>query len=253
MAHIIWAWWTSGTPAHAADFYAIVGRNGAVLLCLAKGSILFSDRCAGEGRLTIVEPMREGTVVWRSVTGTVSLEPPNAGCAESRAKWDPKAENVISTGKKITKADRAAVLKRLSLGKITEGADLTEEDVTAFALDLDNDGKDEIVFVASNLMRVAKLWERDKQTRPYATFAGILPARTDLNYPDLFYTDHGDYLGGTDAIGSVVLEGVVSLSPGTGEIGLLVTAGPASDGKQTLIRYRYSSVQRIETIRFICG
>jgi hypothetical protein len=72
--HIICAWGISDTRANAAEFYSVVERDGTVALCLSKGSILFSDRCAGDGRLTIVEPIREGAVVWRSVAGTVSLE-----------------------------------------------------------------------------------------------------------------------------------------------------------------------------------
>src|SRR6516165_3094679 len=100
--HIMYAWWVTDTPANAAEFYSVVERNGTVVLCLSNGSILFSDRCAGDGRLTIVEPIKEGTVVWRSVTGTVSFENETT-CALSHAKWDPKTEKVISTGRKITK------------------------------------------------------------------------------------------------------------------------------------------------------
>ena len=251
--HIFYAWCATDIPANAAEFYSVVERNGTVVLCLSKGSILFSDRCAGDGRLTIVEPIKEGAVVWRSTTGIVSLEneTPNSECALSHAKWDPKTEKVISTGRKITKTDRTALIQRLSQSKIPNGTEFIEDDITAFAIDLDNDGTEEIVFAASNLDRVAKLWERDQKTYPYATFAGIMPART--NFPALFYTDHGDYEGGTDAIGPVTLKGVVSISPGTGEIALLITAGSALNGKQTLIRYRYGTVQKIETILFTCN
>src|SRR5262249_54175502 len=147
--------------------------------------------------------------------------------------------------------DRATVLQRLVLSKYANGTEFVENDVTAFALDLDGDGKDEIVFIASNLARVAKQWESDQKTRPYALFAGIFPPRT--NFPTLFYSDRGDYNGGTDAIGSVLLKGVVSISPGTGEIALLIKSGAGGDGKQTLIRYRDSTVQRIETIQFTCN
>src|SRR5215470_18646519 len=116
VAHIMNAWWVTHIPANAAEFYSVVERNGTVVLCLSQGSILFSDRCAGDGRLTIVEPIKEGPVVWRSATGTVSLEneTPNTQCALSHAKWDPKTEKVVSTGRKITKADRADILKRLN-------------------------------------------------------------------------------------------------------------------------------------------
>jgi hypothetical protein len=256
--HITSAWWITQTPASAAEFYSVVERNGTVVLCLAQGSILFSDRCAGEGRLTIVEPIKEGPVVWRSVTGTVSLENQygQPGCPLSRAKWDPKAEKIISTGRKITKADRAALLQRLSQSKLPGAAEFIEDDITAFMLDLDNDGKQEIVFVASSLKRVAEAWERDQAPdsdivpHPYATYAGVLPDRSD--FPALFYNDHGNYEGGTDAIGSVTLKGVASLSPGTGEIALLIKAGSGFDGKQALIRYRNWTVQKIESIQFTC-
>jgi hypothetical protein len=254
--YVIYVWWVTDTPASAAEFYAVVERNGTVALCLSNGSILFSDRCAGKGRLTIVEPLKEGAVVWRSAMGTVSLEneTPNTQCALSRAKWDPKAEQVISTGRKITRIDRAALLKRLNL---PDGPELIEDDVTAFALDLDNDGKEEIVFVASNLARVADHWDRadhdgrHEKTLPYVTWAGILEKGAGI--PTLFYTDSGDYAGGTDAIGSVTLKGVVSISPGTGEMALLIKAGSALDGKQTLIRYRNGLVQMIDTIAFTCN
>jgi len=256
-AHIMNAWCVTDTPANAAEFYSVVERNGTVVLCLSNGSILFSDRCAGDGRLTIVEPAKEGRVVWRSATGTVSLEneTPNTQCALSRAKWDPKTEKAISTGRQITKTDRAALLQRLSRRKLPGAAEFIEDDITAFALDLDNDGKQEIVFVASNLTRVAKLWEQapdsDITTHAYATYAGVLSGWSD--FPALFYSDHGDYRGGTDAIGSVTIKGVVSLSPGTGEIALLIAAGSGLDGKQTLVRYRNGIVQKIETIQFICN
>jgi hypothetical protein len=247
--HIMCAWWATDTPANAAEFYSVVERNGTVVLCLSSGSVLFSDRCAGDGRLTIVEPIKEGPVVWRSVMGTVSLEPPNSQCALSHAKWDPKTEKVISTGRKITKTDRVALLQRLSQMKVPGAAELIEDDITAFALDLDNDGKQEIVFAASNLSRLDTLFQRDKKTRTYATLAGILP--DGAPYPVFFHFGHGDYKGGTDAFGPVTLKGVVSLSPGTGEIALLIT-GSSSYNEQTLIRYRFGTVQKIETILFTC-
>ena len=89
-------------------------------------------------------------------------EAPNS-CALSHAKWDPKAEKVISTGRKITKTDRVALLQRLSQMKVPGAAELIEDDITAFALDLDNDGKQETVFTASNLTRLDTLFWRDKK------------------------------------------------------------------------------------------
>jgi len=252
-AHIVCAWWLTETPTNAAEFYSIVERDGTVVLCLSKGAILFSDRCAGDGRLTIAEPMKEGAVVWRTAPGTVSLENDTQSpeCAQSRAKWDPKAEKAVSTGRKIAKPDRATLLQRLRQSNAQNGAEWTEDDITAFALDLDNDGKEEVVFVVSNVKRVAELWERDRKTRPYAILSGFLPDRSAL--PASFYEEHGDYEGGTDAIGSVTLKGVVSISPGTGELALLINTGGAFDGKDHVIRYRHGAVQNMEIIHFNCG
>jgi len=144
------------TAVNAAEFYAVVERNGTVALCLSKGTLLFADRCEGNGRLSVVQPIKEGAVVWRSAMATVSFEnsASNTQCALSHAKCDPKSEEVISTGRKIGKVDRADLLKRLKQNLLKQ-AEVIEDDITAFALDLDGDGKDEIVFVASDLKRVA--------------------------------------------------------------------------------------------------
>src|SRR5262249_41730064 len=129
VAHVVCAAGLPTVHANAADFYSIVESDGTVVLCLSNGSILFSDRCSGHGRLTIVQPMNEGTVVWRSATGTVSLENrmPDPECARSRAKWDQKAEQVISTGKKITKADRTVLLNQMK--SFPGGVELIEKDI----------------------------------------------------------------------------------------------------------------------------
>jgi hypothetical protein len=47
--------------------------------------------------------------------------------------------------------------------KVPGAAELIEDDITAFALDLDNDGKQETVFTASNLTRLDTLFWRDKK------------------------------------------------------------------------------------------
>jgi hypothetical protein len=250
--HIICAWWGADTAAGDAEFYSVVERNGTVVLCLSKGAILFADRCAGDGRLTIVEPIKEGPVVWRSVTGTVSLEneTANPDCALGQAKWDSKTEKAVSTGRKITKADRAALLQKLTSHNFPAGSEFVEGDITAFTIDLDNDGKEEIVFAASNLDRVAKLWASDQKTRLYAVYAGIMPVNSD--FPSFFFTGHGSYEGGTDSFDSATLKGVVSISPGTGEIAVLAEAGDGFSGKQSLIRYWHGTVLKIDTILRTC-
>jgi hypothetical protein len=249
--HVLWTWCLTVTAVNAAEFYAFVERNGAVALCLTKGALLFADRCEGSGRLSIVQPIKEGTVVWRSAMGTVSLEngAPNTQCALSHAKWDPKSEEVVSTGRKIAKIDRIDLLKRLQQYLIKE-AEVVEDDITAFTLDLDNDGKDETVFVASNLKRVADHYSDGKPV-PYFVYAGVLAKSGQ--FPTLFYNDRGDYTGGTDAIGDVAIKGVVPIAPGTGELALLIKAGSGFSGTQTLIRYRFGVAQRIDTIEFTCN
>lgn len=240
----------TSTRVDAAEFYAIVEQNGTVAICLSKGSILFADRCEGIGRLTVVQPIKDGTVVWRSAVGAVSLESevPKSPCTIGRAKWDPKAEEVISTGRKIGKIDIADTLNHLKQHLLKE-TDAVEDDISGFTLDLDNDGRNENVFVASSLKRVADRYSNDGKPAPYFTYAGVLH---ENSLTSTFFGGTGDYGGGTDAIGDVTIKGVVPIAPGTGELGLLIKAA-SLDGTQTLIRYRSGLVQRIETIEFNCN
>lgn len=237
--------------AQETGLHAIVERDGTVVLCLARSQILFADRCAGTGRLMIVQPMQEGAVVWRTVVGTIVIEnesPQNPDCALSRAKWDPKAERIISSGKSIQAIDPSWVLGQID--KKAPGIDLLEDgDFEAFALDLNNDGQDEIVFRASNVERVGKLNERTGAASRYVVMGGILPKSSP--YPHIFYFEQGTYIGGTDTIGDVVFRGVVPIAVETGEIALLAVTGTGSNGLQDLIRYR-GVVQRVETIRRRC-
>lgn len=239
------------SSASAADFYAVAEQDGTVALCLAKGSLLFADRCEGSGRLSIIQPIREGNVVWRSVAGTVAPEneAQNPECALSRAKWEPKDEQVVSTGRKIKKVDRAEVLKRLK-EDLLKDEQAVAEDIEAFALDLDGNGEEETVFAASNLNRLGKRALYDKPV-PYFAYAGVLPKNSPI--PSLLYSDRGDYSGGTDAIGDAVFKGVVPIAPGTGELALLFKAGSSLQGVQTLSRYHLGMVQRIEVIEFNCN
>jgi hypothetical protein len=239
------------TTAQQHDLHAIVEQNGTVVLCLSRVDLLFSDQCAGAGRLMIVQPVREGAVVWRSAIGTVVMEnaaPQNPDCVLSRAKWDSKAERAISSGKRIRKIEAAEVLARLDK-TFPKRASLTESDITAFALDLDNDGIDEIVFSASNVQRVVDLHEKTREPYPYVVTGGILVSKS--SFPATFFFENGTYSGGTDTIGRVEFKGVVPIAPGTGEIALLVKAGDGLASSQDLIRFR-GSVQRIETIEFRC-
>jgi hypothetical protein len=235
--------------AQESDLRAIVERDGTVVLCLARGQILFADRCSGTGRLSIVQPIQEGEVVWRSAIGTITIEnesPQNSNCALSRAKWNPKDEQAVLSGKTIRVLDPAWVLAQLDK-KLPGLTDLTEGDFTAFALDLDNDGRDEIVFSASNIERLEKLNEKTGQTYPYVVMGGILQGSS--RFPRNFYFEQGTYAGGTDAIGDVSFKGVVSIA--ADDIALLVVSGNTFRGLQDLIRFR-DDVQRIETIQRRC-
>ena len=175
------------TVTPAADFQAIVERNGAVVLCVSNGELVLPDRCTGTGRLSIVQPIAEGEIVWVSATGVVSMEnksPQNPDCALSRAKWDPTTERTSPAGRKIRAIPVAAVAQQLN--KVYPGeANLLPEDISAaFALDLDNDGKEEIIYVADSTPRLAKLHEQTKQ--PYRSFvqSGIFRGRAPLVLTD---------------------------------------------------------------------
>lgn len=248
---------TSLRPAaQEPDLHAIVERDGTVVLCISRGQILFADRCAGTGRLMIVQPIEEGPVTWRTVMGTVAIanDPlQNSDCAVSRARWNPKDERAVSSAKRIRKVDPSTVLARLDK-KHNGIGHLIENDFTAFALDLDNDGKDEIIFRASNVPRVAELNDKTGQAYPYVVIGGILSSRPSAYpvFPNAFHWDEGTYSGGTDAIGDVAFKGVVPIAFETGDIALLVVNGPGSDGLQDLIRYRGGLVQRIQTIQRRC-
>jgi hypothetical protein len=234
--------------AQQSDLRAIVDHRGEVVLCLLKGEIQFADRCAGAGRLTIVQPIRNGNIRWRTASGTVTLEnetPQNPDCALSRARWDPKAERTTSAGKSIEAVDPVAVL--LQMSKHPDVVHFAEQDVTAFALDLDNDGEQEIVFIASNVRRVAEANEKTGQPQQYAIMGGVLGKNAE--YPSTFFFGRGEYIGATDAIGRAAIVGVVSISPSTQEIALLVETG---DKSQALVRVRRGSLQRIETYSSRC-
>lgn len=137
------------------------------------------------------------------------------------------------------------------LTKYWKEPDLLKEDITAFTLDLDNDGKEEIVFAASNLHRLANfVAKNDEDPAHYFIYGGILEKN---GVPTLFYSDRGDYLGGTDAIGVVTIKGVVPIAPGTGELALLISAGSGLSGDQQIIRYRGGRAQRIDVIKFTCN
>jgi hypothetical protein len=244
----------TNTAVRAAEFYAVVEKDGTVALCISKGALLFADRCEGSGRLSIVQPINQGAVVWRTATGTVSIEneSQNPECALGHAKWDQKSEQTLSTGRRITDADRGELLRRLKI-LLLKDADVVEKDINAFAVDLDNDGKQEIVFVASNLERIADHFPDDIKASkpvPYFVYGGILASDTQV--PKIFYDEGGNYTGPTDNFGHVTIKGIVPISPGTGELALLVN-GDGQGGSQMLVRYGRGLLQKIDTIEFVCN
>ena len=50
---------------------------------------------------------------------------------------------------------------------------VTKEDVTAFTLDLDGDGKDEIMFAASNFRRLEERHANDDESAHYFVYGGV--------------------------------------------------------------------------------
>ena len=238
----------------ATNFQAIVERNGAVVLCVSNGEILFPDRCAGTGRLSIVQPIEEGELTLVSATGVVSIEnrmPPNPDCAMSYAKWDPKTEQAKSTGRKIRKIPPEAVAQQLN--KVYVGrANFMPEDVSAFGLDLDNDGREDIIYVTDNLSRLADLHEKTKQVYPYFLEGGIFRGQSP-NFPSPFFHDEDEYRGATDAIGGVTLKGIVPLGATSSELAILAKTGSPLHGDQALVWLGAQRVQRLESFEFRCN
>jgi hypothetical protein len=237
--------------AQPQGFYAIVERNGAVVLCVSNNEILFPDRCTGTGRLLIVQPIEEGEVAWVSATGVVAMEnksPQNPDCALSRAKWDPKAERKTSTGRELRKIQPAAVVQKLNK---SYQSDLVPSDVSSIGIDLDNDGREDIVYAADSVPRVAALNEKTGQAYPYFVQGGIFRGQTP-DHPQPFFFDTGEYEGGTDAIGRVALKGIVPLSAAAGGFAILAEAGGGLDGDQHLVWLGGGRLQRFVSFEFRC-
>jgi hypothetical protein len=238
------------TGTQATSFHAIVEPKGAVVLCIVNGEILFPDRCAGTGRLSIVQPIEEGEVTLRTAFGTVSLEneaPQNPACALSRAKWEPRTERTTPSRRRISKSSGANVLAQLQRLKYPGVEALMPGDVAAWTLDLDGDGHDEIFYDASNVLRVGELNQKTGNPYPYFVQGGVLGKQSF----GTFINDHGTYIGGTDAIDQVSLKGIVPIAASTGEIALLVSPGRMS-GDQMLIRFN-SGIQQIHSFEFRCN
>lgn len=240
--------------AEAPGFHAIVEPSGAVVLCVSNGEILLPDRCTGTGQLLIVQPIREGEVVWVSATGVISMEnksPQNPDCALSRAKWDASTERSTPTGRKLRKIPPEAVVQQLR--RIYAGdADLMPVDVTVFGLDLDNDGREDIVYAADNVPRISKLNEQTEKPYKYFVQGGIFNGRLP-EYPSTFLHETGEYVGGTDAILQVALKGLVPIAASAGVLAVLAKTGTGLDGDQSLAWLSGGRLQRMASFEFRCN
>ena len=240
--------------AQPSSIHAIVEPNGTVVLCLVNGEILLPDRCAGTGSLAIVQPIKEGEVVWVSATGVVAKEsqsPENPDCAVSRATWDSTSERTTSTGRKLRKIPSEAVAQQL--GKIQPGnAELMPEDISAFGLDLDGDGREDIVYAADNVSRIDKLNEKTGKPHPYFVQGGIFNGHAPI-YPSTFLHDIGEYLGGTDAVSQVVLKGIVPIAPDSDNLAVLAKTGTGLGGDQSLVWFDEKRLQKIGSFEFRCN
>jgi hypothetical protein len=230
------------------DFHAVVDRDGTVLLCVSKGQILFSDRCVGSGRLTIVQPLEEGSITWRTATGTVTMsnEVPNPDCAISHATWKQGSEKATPSGKRIAKVDRAHITFEPYFPVPEE---FRTGVLAAFSLDLNNDGKDDIAFTVDNFEHANAEVEKSGSSI-YVVAGGVIAGHAGTSqFPHFFHFQRGQYTGGTDTISLARLLGVVPLSPESGEIALLVSSKDRS--QRELVRYA-GSIQQIQTIYQRC-
>jgi hypothetical protein len=229
------------------DFHAMVEADGTVVLCIIKRDILFADRCTGAGRLTIVHPIQEGEIVWRTANGKVELKnqtPQNPACALSHATWDQASERTVNSGKRINRLNPNDVMT----SHFPVPFNVQDGELTGFAVDLDNDGKDESVFAFSNVRRLDEEFTRTNTPAQYVVTGAVSPYETI--YPQMFYFETGTYQGGTDTIGHVEFKGVVPLAPESGDIAVLARIG-TDDSLQELLRFR-GQVQRIQAIWYRC-
>jgi hypothetical protein len=236
------------------DFHAVVERDGAVVLCVSNGETLLPDRCAGTGRLWIVQPLEEGEAVSVEASGVVAMEnksPQNPECALSRAQWDPTTERTTSTGRKLRNIPPELVAQHLN--RIYPGkANLLAEDISAFGLDLNNDGHEDIIYTASNVPRIAKLHDKTGNAYPYFVQGGIFNGRAP-EHPSILFHDMDEYRGGTDAIGQVLLKGIVPMTDTPEELAVLAKTGGGLSGDQSLIRLGEERLQRIDSFEFRCN
>ena len=145
----------------------------------------------------------------------------------------------------------AAVAQQLN--KVYPGeANLLPEDISAaFALDLDNDGKEEIIYIADSTPRLAKLHEQTKQ--PYRSFvqSGIFRGRAP-DQPSTLVHKVDEYRGATDATLHVAFKGIVPVAAASGEFAVLVKTGSGLEGDQSLVWLSGERVERIESFEFRC-
>ena len=241
-------------PAQAPGFHAIVEPSGAVVLCVSNGEILLPDRCTGTGRLLIVQPIREGEVVWASATGVISMEnasPQNPDCALSRAKWDASTERITPTGRKLRKIPPEAVVQQLR--RIYAGdADLMPVDVSVFGLDLDNDGREDIIYAADNVPRISKLNEQTEKPYRYFAQGGIFNGRLP-EYPSTFMHETGEYLAGPTRSCRSRSKASCRLRQARVCSRCLARTGTGLDGDQSLAWLGGGRLQRMASFEFRCN
>lgn len=78
-------------------------------------------------------------------------------------------------------------------GQLPSLKNVEPAEVLAFALDLDSDGKDEIVFSVSNLERLSQPNEKTGRAHQYSVLGGILAGAHDAL--QTFFAESGEYVG----------------------------------------------------------
>lgn len=245
---------TPPATAPMVAFHAIVEPGGAVVMCISNGEILLPDRCVGTGELLIVQPIREGEVEWVSAIGEVSMEnesPQNPDCALSRAKWDATTERPNTTGRKLRKIPPEAVVQQLRR-IYGEDADLAPVDIAVFGLDLDNDGREDIIYAADNVARIGKLDGQAERPHRYFVQGGIFNGRIP-EYPSTYVHETGEYTGATDAISQVLLKGIVPIAPGSDILAVLAKSGTGVNGDQSLVWLDGGRLQRMTSFEYRCN
>jgi hypothetical protein len=207
---------------------ALVAPDGELLACIGQGAFVFADNCRGPVDFEFIHPFQAGSIVWRMGKGEAVSDPnppdPPGDCPQARLKWNKRAETPQKSDVVVTRLDHTApeLRKRIQLGafgQLRGEAQVTE----AYSVDLDGNGVEDIVFLVNDLPAAVAAIEKAGKETTFTIAGGVL--KNGQGSAQFFYHEQDTYRGGTDAIGSVELVGLVRLDPGSHELSVVADVG----------------------------